>query len=473
MEQVTLNKGRFIRKYDHNIEHDYQFYAELGFDYYSTFHKASHLKFRIPRCIKHYRTKLLADTDVDYIKSEIHYLKELDHPNIIKVIEIYEYKHHIFAVSEFLNGKTLFERMARAKILTEQHAASVLYQILQAVAYLHSVNIAHRDIKPEYIVFENESAHSILRLTDFKSALRLKPGKRFKKRIGTPYYMAPEVINGSYDLKCDIWSCGVLLYVMLCGYAPFNARVAADILMKVRRGAYRFPERDWGGISSTAKDLITRMLTYDPAKRSTAAELLDHQWFKEMNPLEPDMRLKSGVIQRMKDFRPSNLLRTALLLYFVAKFDFDHKDMTEVFYSLDKTHDGILKVEDLELAFIEDYGKDKAQEVAKRLIETCDLTHDSCLTFSEFMVAGFDFALKFDKPKLQLVFEWLNKSDTGELNFDDIKNFFNFKQSRRAELVLRIIAEADMDKNMMVSFDEFMDLMTGYYNTHGVSISEF
>jgi len=470
MEKISLNKGQFVTKYRKEIQKDYQLYNKLGEDYYSDIYKACKRKSKIRRCIKHYKTKLLAQTDIDYIKSEIHYLKILDHPNIMKITEIYEHKHHLYVVCEFLNGKPLFERLSIHGKLDEYQAASVMYQLLHAVAYLHSMGIAHRDIKPEYVIFENESPCSILRITDLKSALRLKPGKKFKKHMGTPYYMAPEVIKGSYDLKCDIWSCGVLLYVMLSGYAPFNSTIRSDILLKVKQGTFTFPEKDWSSISNSAKELITSMLTYDPEKRPEASVLLDHQWFKEKWGCAPTDSFKLHTIKNMEVFKPKIFLRTAILLYLVSKLDIDMQEMVYVFYALDKNHKGYLTANDLKESFERDLGKEKAEMLASNIMSICDLNHTDTLSFSEFMICGFNFNINMDTPKLKNAFDCINLNGTGELDFNDLKNFFNFKHINRSELVLEILNQADMNKDKKISFDEFIELMEGYYNTRGVSV---
>lgn len=470
MDRVVLNKGRFVKSRESDVQRDYRFFSKLGEDYYSSIYKACNRRFKTPRCIKHYRTKLLARSDIEYIENEIHYLKELDHPNIMRIIEIYEFKRHLFVVTEFLDGKPLFERLLTVGKFPEHQAARIIWQVLHTVAYMHSLGIAHRDLKPEYIIFESEAADSLIRITDFKSALRLKPGMRFKKQMGTPYYMAPEIIKGSYDLKCDIWSCGVLLYVMLCGYAPFSGGVNSDILIRVKQGCYCFPDKEWGSISEAAKNLIVSMLSYDPENRPTAAQSLSHHWFDGAKLFNIIAEEKLSILSRMKAFKPNLYFRRALLLYFVSRFDLDNEDMVKVFYNLDKNNKGYLSHEDLVAAFSEEYNEEKANKIATRIMETCDLTHSGFISFSEFMIAGFNFIIKFDKPKLKQVYESINVHGTDGIDFRDFKNFMNLKNVRRSEIMVEILAEAGFDLKKKMSYDEFADFMAGYFYKRGVSL---
>lgn len=173
--------------------------------------------------------------------NEINILKKIDHPNIMRIIEYYISQRHIYIVSEYLTGGELFDRIVSQQHFTEYMAAVYIKQILSAVSYLHQHKIIHRDLKPENIVFETKDPNSQLKIIDFGTCRKLVETEKLHSRLGTAYYIAPEVLNGEYDQKCDIWSCGVILYIFLFGIPPFNAKTDEEIFSKIKKGIFTFP----------------------------------------------------------------------------------------------------------------------------------------------------------------------------------------------------------------------------------------
>lgn len=179
---------------------------------------------------------------------------------------------------------------------SEKEAAEYLKQIIWAVYYCHQKNIVHRDLKPENILFESKKPTANLKVIDFGTSRKFDSQKKLTKRLGTPYYIAPEVLMKNYDEKCDIWSCGVILYILLCGYPPFNGPDEDSILKAVKEGNFSFDEADWGQISQDAKILIKKMLQKDPKKRISAREVYEDPWIQK-NSLKN--QLNTRVLQNM------------------------------------------------------------------------------------------------------------------------------------------------------------------------------
>jgi len=156
--------------------------------------------------------------------AEINVLKKLDHPNIIKLFEFFQDAKRFFLVTELCNGGELFDKIQSEQFFSEVDSANIMKQVLSAVHYSHNKNIMHRDLKPENLLMDSSGSVDDMRVTiiDWGTATEFVPGQKLYQKYGTPYYIAPEVLRRNYDSKCDLWSCGVILFILLCGYPPFN-----------------------------------------------------------------------------------------------------------------------------------------------------------------------------------------------------------------------------------------------------------
>lgn len=213
--------------------------------------------------------------------NEADLLKTLDHPHIITIYEVIESEETIGIVIELCEGGSLFERVISRMPLSEDRVALYMSQIVSGVAYCHNNSIVHRDLKLENILFENESFDSPLKIIDFGVSSVIAKEEMLKAVIGSVYYIAPEVILGRYNEKCDIWSCGVIMYILLCGKPPFAGKTSEEILRRICKGLYTFQDAHWNGISNEAKALVKKMLTIHSSARPSAEELLQSPWFNE------------------------------------------------------------------------------------------------------------------------------------------------------------------------------------------------
>jgi serine/threonine protein kinase len=222
------------------------------------------------------------------LRDEITVLMRVQHANIISLVEVYESDKDLLLVMERVTGGELFERIVQQGVYSERQAAEIIANVLRALEYLHSVNILHRDIKPENILLASHNSVDV-KLSDFGISKILDEdgddGGRGRSRAytscGTDYYVAPEVLNGEgYDSKVDLWSTGVVAYIMLCGFPPFleDESGMESVYRKICSGVLDFPHPFWTNISDEAKDLIRRLLTVNPHERFSAADALAHPW---------------------------------------------------------------------------------------------------------------------------------------------------------------------------------------------------
>lgn len=223
--------------------------------------------------------------------------------------------------------------------------------ILMALNYCHSQNIVHRDLKPENFLYQNNDEGSDLKIIDFGLSKILAGGKlqRMKSRAGTPYYISPEVLTGNYDVSCDMWSAGCMLYILLCGYPPFYGDDNQEILAMVQKGVFDFDGEEWDTVSNEAKDLIKKLIT-KPERRLTAQEALNHKWIKTLTAKKQDGKLLSKLnIGTMKQFQHSQKLKQVALMTIAVQSDpKEMEELKNIFQELDKNGDGSISFEELQ-----------------------------------------------------------------------------------------------------------------------------
>ncbi|XP_019411281.1 PREDICTED: death-associated protein kinase 2-like [Crocodylus porosus] len=251
----------------------------------------------------------------EQVEREVGILQQLEHPNIMRLYDLFASKAEMVLVLELICGGELFDFIAAKEMLTEAEAIEFLEQILCGVAYMHSRHIAHFDLKPENIMLlEKDVPNPKIKIIDFGLAQKLEDGTTFKSLCGTPQYIAPEVINYEpLSSATDMWSIGVITYILLSGMSPFQGETDAETLTNVVAGSYEFENKYFSQTSEMAKDFISQLLVKEPGDRMTAAECLVHPWIKPLNRKQVANRSRSSI--NMKNFRKFNARRKWKLSY--------------------------------------------------------------------------------------------------------------------------------------------------------------
>uniref|UniRef100_A0A0E0A4E3 Protein kinase domain-containing protein n=1 Tax=Oryza glumipatula TaxID=40148 RepID=A0A0E0A4E3_9ORYZ len=228
------------------------------------------------------KDRLVSPDDVRGVKLEIEVMARLSgHPNVVDLKAVYEDEASVHLVMELCAGGELFHRLEERGCFSEHEAAALFRYLMEVVAHCHSKGIVHRDLKPENILLVSKSPSSPIKLADFGLATYIQPGRSLSGMVGSPFYIAPEVLAGGYNEAADVWSAGVILYILLSGIPPFWGKTKSKIFECIRSTELRFPSDPWDKVSDSAKALITEMLRRDPRQRLTAKQVLEHSWIQD------------------------------------------------------------------------------------------------------------------------------------------------------------------------------------------------
>uniref|UniRef100_K3WM37 Protein kinase domain-containing protein n=1 Tax=Globisporangium ultimum (strain ATCC 200006 / CBS 805.95 / DAOM BR144) TaxID=431595 RepID=K3WM37_GLOUD len=239
-------------------------------------HKPTGQKYAI-KCIK--REGLSAE-DIEALTTEVAILKQMNHPNIMILHDFFSEEKYYYLVTEFMAGGELFDRIVEKAYYSEREARDLVKLLLEAIKYCHDADIVHRDLKPENLLLTSKDDDASIKLADFGFAKKIEfNGDGLVTACGTPGYVAPEILEGrAYGKGVDIWSIGVITYILLCGYPPFHDDNHNALFKKIKKGKYQFDSPYWDHVSDEAKDLISKMLVVNPAERATVGQLLEHRW---------------------------------------------------------------------------------------------------------------------------------------------------------------------------------------------------
>ena len=241
------------------------------------------------------------------------------------------------------------------------------------------------------------------------------------KISGTPYYIAPEVLNETYDEKCDVWSCGVILYILLCGYPPFNGDDDVQIMKAVKKGKYDFPDEEWASISTDAKDLIMSMLTYNAAERISAEECLNDKWFAKNKSKEKNTNidLLNSAIKNMKTFKADRKLEQATASFIVNQLvsKKERNELMAQFQAWDINGDGQLSREEIYEGYKNLCGEVKAEEEVDQIMKSIDLNGDGFIDYNEFLVGTMNRSKMLSAENLESTFNTFDKVNLLSFNY--------------------------------------------------------
>ncbi|EXC17375.1 CDPK-related protein kinase [Morus notabilis] len=259
------------------------------------------------------KSKMTTAIAIEDVRREVKILRALTgHSNLVQFYEAFEDSDNVYIVMELCEGGELLDRiLSRGGKYTEDDAKAVMAQILKVVAFCHLQGVVHRDLKPENFLYTTKDENSMLKAIDFGLSDFVKPDEKLNDIVGSAYYVAPEVLHRAYSTEADVWSVGVIAYILLCGSRPFWARTESGIFRAVLKAGPSFDEQPWPSLSLEAKDFVKRLLNKDPRKRMTAAQALSHPWIRNYNDVKVPLDIL--ILRLMKAYLRSSSLRKAAL----------------------------------------------------------------------------------------------------------------------------------------------------------------
>uniref|UniRef100_A0A0D9XFK8 Calcium-dependent protein kinase n=1 Tax=Leersia perrieri TaxID=77586 RepID=A0A0D9XFK8_9ORYZ len=377
--------------------------------------------------------------------------------DVVRLREACEDKDGVHLVMELCEGGELFDRIFARGHYTERAAAKLARTIVGVMC--HENGVMHRDLKPENFLFANKSEESPLKAIDFGLSVFFKPGDRFTQVVGSTYYMAPDVLNRSYGQEADVWSAGVILYILLCGVPPFWGDNDERIVTAILQGGINFQREPWPKVSPHAKDLVRKMLDPNPSTRLTAKEVLEHPWLKNADRA-PNVSLGEIVRSRLKQFSSMNKFKKKALGVVAKNLPVEEIDKyTQMFHMMDKDNSGNLTLENLELG-LQINGHPVPEAEIKMLLEAGDTDGNGTLDCEEFVTVLLHIKKMSNEEYLPKAFKFFDKDGNGFIEIEELMDALGDGELAPTEQVVKdIIRDIDTDKDGRISYQEFESMM--------------
>ena len=455
-----------------DIRKEYRFKNQLGGGHFGTVRRGYRISEKNKKmkffAIKSIPMKNLSCNINDFIK-EVDIISTLDHPNIIKFYETFHDDYFFHIVMELCKGKEIIHQMGNYGFIEEKKVTYIIFKVLLAIAHCHNRGVTHRDLKPENILFDSMKKDAEIKILDFGLSRKYDKEQKMHSILGTPYYVAPEVLKGEYDEKCDIWSIGAMTYLMLCGEPPFNGNSNNEIFKKIVKEKIKFKSLLWKNISNNAKDFVKICLSKNSNKRPSAQEALNHIWFSNVkNEIHNNKNIKKEILLNIKDFNINYEFKQMVLKYLINnKLSYEEKKVfKDAFYALDFNHNGFIIESDLKKAF-DLFNINIDEKQINYLFNILPENKNLGLGFIEFIMAGIDKKLIFTEENLEDAFNYFDINKTGDIEFDNLnsallrmgKKYINSNDINSIiDEVMLNIKKNDKEKCHKISKDDFMEI---------------
>jgi len=406
--------------------------------------------------LKSIRLERLDGEMVQEIENEVSILRTLDHPNIENIFEVYKEKCNVYLVLEYCAGGDLVSRAP----YSEKAAAKISLDLLSAVKYMHDHGIVHRTLKLENILFSTNEEDAMIKIIDFGLSKNVGGRKKHNQymlaTVGTIYTMAPQVISGKYDAKADLWSVGVIIYMILSQKLPFYHPDRRIMIAQINSMSYHFDSEIWKTVSREAQDIIQHLIVYNPKLRYDATQALSHKWFQELNDGDLSDEKKNIEIchaHALKNYKQlSEVKKMALYLIAHRSTTDEIKEINEMFRKYDKDNNGILSYDEFQDVF---QALDYPADLVAEAFESFNLNTDSGIVYSEFVAATLEARHHVEEERIAEAFDRIDIDDDGKINREEISLILR-DSFHNEEDIDSLFEQIDSNHDEQITYDEFL-----------------
>lgn len=442
---ITASKKIEIKRT--NLRLHYQIEEKIGEDYSGTIFRVTD---KLTNEVRALKSIPIEGDELDSVMHEVNILQQIDHPNILKIIDVYLEAHSLNIISEHCTGGELFEKIIKHGHFTEKILCEYSKQIISAILYLHNIGILHKQLNPESILFTDDNENSELKIVN------LGRNKKEKQQI---HFKAPETFSGDYTKASDIWSLGIIFHLMASGKLPFSeAQDAQEYFMIIKTTPVEFNERIWGRLSTEFKDLLKAMLDINPDKRPTARQIFDHEWFKKQSNSVNGRRLSKRSLFHLNNYTKHSKFKRALLGFMMTKITIQEniKKFQVIFKTIDKNGDGVLSVDEI----LEGLKQARINiPNPLEMIRALDNDKSGEISYSEFLTALVDWEKELSSEKLTKAFNEIDVNKDGALSSRELMAVLGTDYSE--EQFANFIKEADINGDGKIDFSEFCLFLKG------------
>jgi len=471
--QLNSSKQHFYRSKrssiyminNEDISTKYVFDEQIGAGYFGTVKLVSpKIDSKKKYACKSIDKTKLSPKKIENLMREIETLSLVDHPNIIKYYETYNDTQYFNIIMEYCTGGELFERVLQKKRLNENLVCNLILKITSAIHHCHSLGVVHRDLKPENILFENRSDFSEIKIIDFGLSRKILTEDDLHSIVGSPFYVAPEVLDGNYDENCDLWSIGIITYCLLSGKPPFYTENRDELFRRIKNDNVCFKSKIWENISQEAIDFIKMLLSKNPKKRPNSKKTLEAKWFKKILKEELSLNLLDPeILTSMRKFHHPRQLTKTILKFIVKQIDNrEIEELNKAFNILDTEKTGFITFQQLQSAFA--YCKiNIANDELKAILSNLSLGNDKNgqrINYSSFIATVIDKKKILNKDILWEAFKFFDTDQKGQISIANIeKAFERTGKKKKLEDIQEMFLELGLQKDDFITFDQFCKII--------------
>lgn len=480
---AAFDRGTLAQVKSGNLHSNYEILEELGSGSFGVVNKGRDIRAKGVVLTTNVAIKTIPKkkvSDPKKIKAEFNVLRQLDHAHICKAYECYEDRRNIYLVMDICSGGTLLETLCKQRKFSEADAANVMRQMLSALAYLHQSNFVFRDLKTENVMFAQPPAEGQIgnvKLIDFGLCCPFDRGTKICKAAGTPYSVAPELVTApvQYDQKCDAWSAGVVMYILLSGQYPFNGKTKDELLHKIRREPVSFKDKRWKKISKEAKTLLAELLRKKAETRCECIEALSHPWLQGEIQL-PDEDIMTEVVASMQHFQTLNMMQKAAITALAWRAsDEDTVHLRTIFESIDRDGNGFVTVEELKKAF--ELSGVSFPDNLVTLATQAGTDGNDTIEYTEFIAAAMDKRKILKEEVVWEAFKIFDQDGSGTITKKELMKILTGRTSDKIrqvhgdKAVDNFLGEYDESGDDVIDFDEFMGILSAATTNYNASQS--